>query len=306
MQRRHPCRAVDGRCGRCRRRCPSFSAVPAYVYVAKVKNILVGLPPTDAEIAAVTADPDAAEDADRPVDAPPQYTAKMQVFFELAYQQTQVSVDRLRGSDLPEANGHQRSTTPLIVQNAIESFSRTMLQLISQGAPLNQAMTTQSFMMTPALMELYAFLDVWQVDDEGNVTDGVQGRQPQRDDHRRGRGRANPDRADARPHQPELHALVRPGRRQRRRGGPRLRRRPDPLPLEWEHAAPSPRRGARRAEERDRGDLLPARGDGGRASADDERLHDLEDGHDSPAEPRREHHRLLRPADAPHGERPSC
>jgi hypothetical protein len=34
-----------------------FEPVPPRVYVAKVKNILVGLPPTEAEVAAVEADP---------------------------------------------------------------------------------------------------------------------------------------------------------------------------------------------------------------------------------------------------------
>jgi hypothetical protein len=157
---------------------PSFSAVPAYVYVAKVKNILVGLPPTDAEIAAVTADPTQLKTLINQWMLLPEYTAKMQVFFELAYQQTQVSVTDFADQTFPKQMDTNGTTTPLIVQNAIESFSRTMLQLISQGAPLNQAMTTQSFMMTPALMELYAFLDVWQVDDEGNVTDGFKAANP--------------------------------------------------------------------------------------------------------------------------------
>ena len=35
----------------------NFSADSPAVYVAKVKNILVGLPPTDDEVAQVTADP---------------------------------------------------------------------------------------------------------------------------------------------------------------------------------------------------------------------------------------------------------
>src|SRR5215212_10061066 len=36
-----------------------FTPDPPAIYVAKVKNILVGQPPTDVEIAAVTADPGA-------------------------------------------------------------------------------------------------------------------------------------------------------------------------------------------------------------------------------------------------------
>ncbi|HLK93357.1 MAG TPA: hypothetical protein VKZ18_25925, partial [Polyangia bacterium] len=62
-------------------------------------------------------------------------------------------------------------TAPLILQNLQESFARTMLALIDGGAPLTAATTTNQLMMTTALKELYAFLDVWEVDDNGKVTD---------------------------------------------------------------------------------------------------------------------------------------
>ena len=48
-----------------------------------------------------------------------------------------------------------------------------MIALTKQGKPLNEAMTTTSFMMTPALMELYAFLDEYHVDDVSKVTDAL-------------------------------------------------------------------------------------------------------------------------------------
>src|SRR5262249_4887619 len=47
----------------------------------------------------------------------------------------------------------------LLIQNVEESFARTVLALIDGGAPLTQALTTDTFMMTPPLMEFYAFLD---------------------------------------------------------------------------------------------------------------------------------------------------
>ena len=68
-----------------------FVADPPSVYVAKVKNILVGLPPTDDEVAQVTADPSKLGGL---IDAwmlLPQYQQKMMVFFELAFQQTQIN-----------------------------------------------------------------------------------------------------------------------------------------------------------------------------------------------------------------------
>lgn len=144
---------------------------PPAVYVAKVKNILVGLPPTDAEVKAVEADPSKLAALIQEWQQLPQYQTKMIRFFQLAFQQTQISDVDFTDQTFPQRVSINRQTTPLLVQNATESFARTMAYLVSQGHPLSEAMTTQSFMMTPALMEFYAFLDAWQVDDAGKVTD---------------------------------------------------------------------------------------------------------------------------------------
>src|ERR1700733_10202435 len=69
-----------------------FEADPPAVYVTKLKNILVGLPPTDAEIQAVVADPTALGGLVDTWMALPQYDQKLLVFFELAFQQTQVGI----------------------------------------------------------------------------------------------------------------------------------------------------------------------------------------------------------------------
>ena len=66
-----------------------FEPVAPAVYVAKVKNVLLGLPPTDDEVAQVTADPAALKDLIWGWMKRPEYTQKMQRFFELAFQQTQ-------------------------------------------------------------------------------------------------------------------------------------------------------------------------------------------------------------------------
>jgi hypothetical protein len=101
----------------------------------------------------------------------PAYTAKMLRFFELAFQQTQVSIDDFEDQAYPGRADFNPPTEPLLVQNASESFARTVLELIAEGRPLTEAVTTRRFMMTPALKELYAFLDQWQVDDAGKVDD---------------------------------------------------------------------------------------------------------------------------------------
>ena len=152
------------------------SPIPAEIaspstYVAKVKNILVGLPPTDDEIKAVQADPSKLAGLVDGWMALPEYTQKMETFFELAFQQTQVAGVDFDDQAFPRKLIINNTLETQFVQNARESFSRTVLELVKQGRPFTEAMTTQTFMMTPALMEVYAFLDAWQVDDQDKVTD---------------------------------------------------------------------------------------------------------------------------------------
>jgi hypothetical protein len=149
-----------------------FEPVAPEVYVAKVKNLLVGLPATQDEVAAVTADP--AHALGNLIDGwmtYPQYTQKMQRFFELAFQQTQVAISDFAPQVYPRQADVNASTSALLTQNATESFARTMVELVAEGRPMTEAMTTQQFMMTPALMELYAFLDAYQLDDANGLTD---------------------------------------------------------------------------------------------------------------------------------------
>ncbi|HSZ81471.1 MAG TPA: hypothetical protein VLA14_04270 [Polyangia bacterium] len=149
---------------------PFTAALPAS-YVAKVKNILVGLPPTDAEVTSIAADPTKMKALVQSWMALPGYQTKMKRFFELAFQQTQVSAVDFADQTFPKEIGINTTTTPLLVQNAQQSFALTMIELLSEGRPLTDATTTNKLMMTTALKELYAFLDVWQVADDGTVTD---------------------------------------------------------------------------------------------------------------------------------------
>jgi hypothetical protein len=147
-----------------------FAADPPAVYVAKVKNILVGQPPSDDEIAQVTADPNALGGLIDGWMKLPEYQQKMMVFFELAFQQTQINAADFVDIVPPNGLGVGRAI-PLLVQNARESFARTVLALTAEGRPLTDAFTTKRLMMTPALMELYAFLDTRQVNDAAQTND---------------------------------------------------------------------------------------------------------------------------------------
>jgi hypothetical protein len=164
-----------------------FQAYPPYVYVAKVKNILVGLPPLDAELEQVESNPSSlrslittwmtSTQSTAANGAPaggfaPLYQAKMMRFFELAFQQTQLAISDFADQTYPQQADINPGTTPYLVQNAQESFARTMVYYTAtQPQPLTDAMLTTTFMMTTGLMEFYAFLDAWQVDDTNKVTD---------------------------------------------------------------------------------------------------------------------------------------
>jgi hypothetical protein len=149
-----------------------FEAVSPAAYVAKVKNVLVGQPPTDDEVSAVAADPTALKGLISTWQQLPEYQTKMERFFELAFQQTQISTTDFADQSYPKQLVINNTTAPLLVQGAEQSFARTMIALIAQGRPLTDAVTTQQLMMTTALKELYAFLDQYEVDDDGKVTDG--------------------------------------------------------------------------------------------------------------------------------------
>ncbi len=147
-----------------------FQADAPTVYVAKVKNILVGLPPTDDEIAQVTADPSALGTLVDGWMQLPEYQQKMMVFFELAFQQTQITAADFTDMIPPNGLG-VGGQIPLLLQNLRESFARTVLSLVAAGRPITDAFSTHQLMMTPALMELYAFLDTRNVDDNAAIND---------------------------------------------------------------------------------------------------------------------------------------
>jgi hypothetical protein len=147
------------------------------IYVAKVKNILVGLPPTDDEVQAVVADPTALKGLIDQWMTTPEYQQKMMVFFELAFQQTQITLADFTDMIPPSGLGIGGQMN-LLLQNARESFARTALNLVSSGKPITDAFTTHQLMMTPALMELYAFLDTRHVDDNAKITDAFTAANP--------------------------------------------------------------------------------------------------------------------------------
>ncbi len=135
--------------------------------LTKVKNLLTGLPPTDAEIAAVQADPRAMKSLVSTWIATPQHTGKLLGFFSNAFQQSQAVA-----ADFSDQFGAaQNRLDARLLANMRESFARTALQLAQDGEPFTSTMTTRRFMLTPRLMMLYAYLDAIQVSDSGATVD---------------------------------------------------------------------------------------------------------------------------------------
>jgi hypothetical protein len=147
-----------------------FVPASASSYVDEVKNLLTGLPATDAEVGAVT-------DGGMPAlqalitgwiaSGPTQagYQQKMIAFFETAFQQNQVTPG---GEFFDQHNGEPSG---ILLQNFQQSFALTAWQIVQAGQPFNNTADTTSFMMTPALMAQYARIDSYSYPDQGNSSE---------------------------------------------------------------------------------------------------------------------------------------
>lgn len=150
-----------------------FEAVAPASYVAKVKNILTGLPPTADEVDAVVANPGALRGlVDRWVDTP-EAKAKLVGFFSNAFQQTQFVPE-----DFEDQLGGMTDAPDAIIPNLREAFARTALAFTEQDRAFSEVTTTRSFMMTTALMSFYGFIDVRRRDDKANDHDKLHDADP--------------------------------------------------------------------------------------------------------------------------------
>jgi hypothetical protein len=149
-----------------------WEPVAPVVYLAKVKNLLTGLPPSPAELAAVTADPSALKGMLDGWVASPEGQAKLRVFFMQAFQQTQITstdlVDQIGNGDSLTGNSTAQAN---LVANIRESIARTALVWTASGRPFNELARTRKLQLTTALMSYLAFIDARGVTDRGSVND---------------------------------------------------------------------------------------------------------------------------------------
>jgi hypothetical protein len=151
------------------------SAAVALSVARKVKNLLVGLPPNDADITALTTRGAAGLQTliGNWVSAPefqPLFRAKMLVFFRNAFQQTGFIATEDFKPQLLENGGFDfgpfgasavgDDAFARLVQNLQDSFALTALQLMAEGKPLSDVLTTQRYMMTTALKSLYLQIEM--------------------------------------------------------------------------------------------------------------------------------------------------
>jgi hypothetical protein len=154
---------------------PPFQALAAASIVRKVKNLLTGLAPTDADVATVTASgvpglqglitiwmTDAQFSNN--------FKNKMVFFFRNAFQQTGFSPTDDFKPQLLQNGGFDFG--PLgtgavgddafarLVQNLQDSFALTAWQLVAEGRPFTDVITTQRYMMTTGLKSLYLQIEM--------------------------------------------------------------------------------------------------------------------------------------------------
>ena len=177
-----------------------FEAASAPAAVRKVKNLLVGLPPTDADVATAAAmgtsglkqlvDTWMNEDAFKA-----RFKDKMVFFFRNAFQQTSFSpLDDFKPQLLQNggfdfgplgANVVGDDAFARLVQNLQDSFALTAWEIIQSGQPFSDVLTTRKYMMTTALKSLYLQIEMpndqpfafnqgnttklaWRIDTSGN------------------------------------------------------------------------------------------------------------------------------------------
>ena len=152
---------------------PFAEQVGPSTYVPKVKTLLTGLPATDDEIQRVAANPAALPGLiDEWMRLAP-FEARMLDFFRNAFQQRVQGLDLISQSlDIPGFDvtwaGTVRDT---LLYGFEDGFPRTAWQLVQEGRPFNETLTTRRYMMTTAMMAAMAYADMFDVDDEGNTRD---------------------------------------------------------------------------------------------------------------------------------------
>ncbi|MFZ5892461.1 MAG: hypothetical protein ACOY0T_15485 [Myxococcota bacterium] len=143
-----------------------FEAATAMAAVRKVKSLLTGLTPTDAEVSSVTTSGAAGLQAliNNWMTQPEfqnQFRERMLFLFRNAFQQTGFVATEDFKPQLLQNGGFDFGGTPgddafnLLLQNLSDSFARTAWGIVQEGRPFTEVLTTRRYMMTTGLKSLY-------------------------------------------------------------------------------------------------------------------------------------------------------
>jgi hypothetical protein len=145
-----------------------FEALAPNAYGSKIKTVMVGRALDDAELGALRDDPDALAGLIDGWMKDPAWRARLLNFFEQAFQQTQVSAADYDDQLGLKASAWRADIRARFERSAEQSFARTALALLDQGAAFDEVVRTRRFMLNPPLMAVLSYMDAVLQDDAGN------------------------------------------------------------------------------------------------------------------------------------------
>jgi hypothetical protein len=146
---------------------PPYEAISARAYASKVKDLLTGLPLDDAELQAVTANPQALRGLIDTWMTNLAFRDKMIEFFKKAFQQTQIVAADLDDMLQLASGGINGNDQRAMVRSVEESFARTALSLVDERRPFTETVTTNRFMLNVPLMVALSYMDAAPQNDVG-------------------------------------------------------------------------------------------------------------------------------------------
>lgn len=144
-----------------------FDPLPRASALAKVKDFMTGLPPTDEEHDTYVVDPTALRGMIDTWMTTPEFEARTIEIFDQLFQQ-QISTDNLaeyidttpnRAKAMNDRSGGK------LVRSIADGFSRTAWSIVADGRPFHEIMTTRTFMLNVPQMVLLSWLDAAPRDD---------------------------------------------------------------------------------------------------------------------------------------------
>jgi hypothetical protein len=138
-----------------------FVPLPAEAALARVKNFLTGLPPTDEERAQYLADPESLRTMIDGWMATPEYEARALDLFRQLLQQSADTTNLSEFLDLNQnrVDAMEDRSNNRLVRSLEDSFAYTALDIVKDGRPFTEIVTTRTFQLNVPLMTMLAYLD---------------------------------------------------------------------------------------------------------------------------------------------------